>query len=179
MKKMPWKNGGGVTMEIAIFPETAQLDLLNFDWRVSIVAIDTDGPFSQFPNYDRQLVVWSGEALEINGISRPPLQVLEFSGEQKAEAKLAAGAVKDFGVIFKRGCVNSKMEVLALVEEERLQKEINGVCFVLCARGELRVGEFYLNPGDVIHAAGAGNLVITALERANLVIVQLRTTGKP
>ncbi|MDP1908248.1 MAG: HutD family protein, partial [Hyphomicrobium sp.] len=33
-RRMPWKNGGGETTEIAISPEGAALD--SFDWRVSM-----------------------------------------------------------------------------------------------------------------------------------------------
>jgi len=46
MRRMPWKNGGGVTTEIAIAPEGATLD--NFDWRVSTAQVDAAGPFSRF-----------------------------------------------------------------------------------------------------------------------------------
>ena len=40
-KRMPWKNGGGETTEIAVFPEHAGLS--DFDWRVSMARVDGDG----------------------------------------------------------------------------------------------------------------------------------------
>lgn len=33
-KRMPWKNGKGETVEIAVFPEGASVD--TFDWRISM-----------------------------------------------------------------------------------------------------------------------------------------------
>ena len=51
---MPWKNGGGETAEIAVSPPGAALD--DFDWRLSMARVETDGPFSAFPGIDRTLV---------------------------------------------------------------------------------------------------------------------------
>jgi environmental stress-induced protein Ves len=39
----PWKNGGGVTREVAAFPAGAGLDA--FVWRVSIADVAQAGPF--------------------------------------------------------------------------------------------------------------------------------------
>jgi environmental stress-induced protein Ves len=47
---MPWKNGGGETTEIAVFPDGAGLS--DFDWRVSMARVDGDGPFSSFPGIE-------------------------------------------------------------------------------------------------------------------------------
>ncbi len=44
---MPWKNGGGETAEIAVFPPSA--DLSEFGWRISMATVSSDGPFSAFP----------------------------------------------------------------------------------------------------------------------------------
>ena len=46
-KRMPWKNGGGETVEITVSP--AGVALADFDWRVSMGTVATDGPFS-FPD---------------------------------------------------------------------------------------------------------------------------------
>src|SRR5215472_11228475 len=54
----PWKNGGGLTREVAVHP--AGSDLGNFDWRVSIAEVLRGGPFSSFPGVDRHMAVISG-----------------------------------------------------------------------------------------------------------------------
>lgn len=55
----PWKNGGGTTTELAVFPADAGMD--DFIWRVSIAEVRTAGPFSDFRGVDRILSVLEGE----------------------------------------------------------------------------------------------------------------------
>ncbi len=69
-RRMPWKNGGGVTVEIAIHPQGASVD--DFDWRVSMATVASDGPFSVFPGIDRTLSVLEGDGilLDVEGRKR-------------------------------------------------------------------------------------------------------------
>ena len=57
-KQMPWKNGLGVTTELAkrCWPADAEA----FAWRVSRAAVASDGAFSAFPGVDRTLLVLPG-----------------------------------------------------------------------------------------------------------------------
>ena len=54
-RSMPWKNGAGTTIEIAVFPEQAGLD--DFVWRVSRAQVVADGGFSHFAGIDRSLAL--------------------------------------------------------------------------------------------------------------------------
>lgn len=166
---MPWKNGGGTTSEVAIFPTDAEVGLLNFDWRVSIAAIETDGPFSSFPGYDRHLVVWRGDSAKLNDDIVANYKVFEFKGELAVTAKLMGGPVQDFGVIFKRDKIVGSTTTHLLNDDAVQDVAAKGETFLMCMAGELRVGEFYLNPGDVIHASGEGSLIVTALETSRFV----------
>ena len=67
-RRMPWKNGGGETVEVIVHPEGASLS--DFGWRVSMASVASDGPFSVFPGIDRTLAVLSGNgmALSIEGL---------------------------------------------------------------------------------------------------------------
>ena len=56
---MPWKNGGGETIEIMKWPQDG--DLSHFDWRISMAQVALDGPFSVFPKIDRHLAVLAGK----------------------------------------------------------------------------------------------------------------------
>lgn len=174
MKQMPWKNGGGVTSEIAIAPPYAQVGQLDFDWRVSLAKVEADGPFSSFPNYDRVLAIWSGKGLVVDDVERHSMQPFEFSGDKQIEAHLIAGPVKDFGAIFKRGCVQGEMKAHSLAIDEIHSVGVDGECFVLCAQGELRIGEFYLNSGEVVHESGRRQIEIKALERSQFLVLTLR-----
>ncbi len=66
-RRMPWKNGGGVTVEIAVHPQGASVD--DFDWRVSMATVASHGPFSIFPGIDRTLSVLEGDGilLDVDG----------------------------------------------------------------------------------------------------------------
>ncbi|WP_442165592.1 HutD family protein, partial [Rhizobium leguminosarum] len=40
-KRMPWKNGKGETVEIAVFPPGASIN--DFDWSISMATVAEDG----------------------------------------------------------------------------------------------------------------------------------------
>ena len=99
-----WKNGLGWTREITRHP--AQSD--QWDWRLSIAEVDKDGPFSAFENVDRELVLLSGEGMNLkfaDGESvtlPPPHDSLRFAGERELTAELISGPTQDFNVMWQR-----------------------------------------------------------------------------
>ena len=114
-----WKNGGGSTKQLLIWPKGA--DLSNFDFRISIATISSDGPFSLFHGIDRQLCILEGEGvrLHIKGndlgqsdeiVLRPNDPPLCFSGETQIESKLLANQILDFNVMTRRGNYKAKIE---------------------------------------------------------------------
>jgi environmental stress-induced protein Ves len=99
---VPWKNGGGSTTEIAVFPPDAGFD--DFDWRVSLATISADGPFSVFPGVDRTLVLVEGHGVTLDIDGEPVLvsaaePVAAFEGDARVAAKLNRGATVDFNVM--------------------------------------------------------------------------------
>src|SRR5665213_1384261 len=93
--EQPWKNGQGLTREIAISPPTSRFPADSFDWRLSSATIRAANSFSQFPGYDRLLVVWQGEGVILNGEVLPALIAKRFAGEEKTERSLKGGPVED------------------------------------------------------------------------------------
>ena len=171
----PWKNGGGITREVAIHPSHAQISKLDFDWRVSIAQVDASGPFSQFPGFDRKLVVWKGPGIKINGTDYARLSPFEFQGETPIQADLIGSPISDFGVIFKRGERTCDMSTRKLAEESETEiPHAKGDIFILCVSGELRIEGFYLNPGDVYHLAGPAAVRVKAFERSEIVVAIIR-----
>ena len=71
--RMPWKNGGGETTEIAVSPEGSGLD--RFDWRVSMARIARNGPFSEFAEVDRTLAVLDGAGVRLAIAGRAPIEL--------------------------------------------------------------------------------------------------------
>ena len=82
-RAMPWKNGGGSTVELAISPADAGLE--DFAWRISTAQVAVDGAFSSFPGIDRSLAVLAG-----NGVC------LQRADGQR-ETLLSGGAIAVFG----------------------------------------------------------------------------------
>lgn len=107
-QRMPWKNGGGMTTELAVYPSEAN-DA--FDWRISIADIEKNGPFSAFEGYDRFIALLEGIGMELRFDDDEPvrlerrLQFVKFAGERSPEGVLISGKVRDFNVIYRRDIV--------------------------------------------------------------------------
>ncbi|NBJ11608.1 HutD/Ves family protein [Microvirga arsenatis] len=104
--RVPWKNGGGTTAEVAAFPEGSGFD--TFGWRISLADVASDGPFSVFPGIDRTLIVVEGSGIELNveGIAYRldrDSPKLSFSGDDTTAGRLLAGPIRDLNVMTRRG----------------------------------------------------------------------------
>jgi len=102
LSPVPWKNGGGSTIEIAIGPNEAGFD--DFDWRVSLATISEDGAFSQFPGVDRTLALVDGHGMTLQIDGEPALisdaePVVAFDGSSEVQARLNRGPTLDFNVM--------------------------------------------------------------------------------
>lgn len=98
----PWKNGGGETANVAVFPEGAGLS--DFDWRISIARVDGDGPFSCFPGIDRTLTILSGGSMALNGhVLTPDSAPFPFDGEMPVDALVSGSPIHDLNVMTRRG----------------------------------------------------------------------------
>jgi uncharacterized protein len=112
-RAVPWKNGGGVTSEVAAEPPDS--DLASFDWRVSIAQVERVGPFSVFPGMERRLAVLDGQ-LELALEGRSPLVLtpesapLVFSGETPASGGPRGARVTDLNVMTRIGCCAARLE---------------------------------------------------------------------
>lgn len=78
----PWKNGGGSTKQLLISPINAELT--EFDYRISIASISSNGPFSLFNGIDRQLVILEGDGVELSIDSHEgEKQINNLGGEER------------------------------------------------------------------------------------------------
>jgi environmental stress-induced protein Ves len=98
---VPWKNGGGVTTDIAgaYRPGTEPGGWEGMIWRLSRTRIETPGPFSDLAGYDRALAVIDGSGLVLHPRGRPlldvrtPFRAVRFAGEWPIESELTNGPV--------------------------------------------------------------------------------------
>lgn len=110
--RQPWKNGKGVTVELA----RAERDGAIL-WRLSMATVAEDGPFSLFPGIDRNLTVVSGPGFRLtgNGIALDciPLVPVAFPGDVAVAASgTVAGASDDFNVMTSRNLPRPEVRLL-------------------------------------------------------------------
>ena len=129
----PWKNGAGLTRELAVAPAPD-----GFDWRLSIAEVARDAPFSAFPGIDRCIVLLDGAgmALRLPQCVHPlvqPFTAFEFSGDDAVDARLVDGPTTDFNVMVRRG--RWRAEVVAGPRDTAAAD----AGLLLCWRGSLHV----------------------------------------
>lgn len=126
---VPWKNGGGITREIAARPPGA--DTAGFEWRISLAEVAADGPFSAFPGVDRVLTMVEGAGMDLTLAGAGPetgtgpgagtglLRRVDaryvpqhFPGDVPTDCRLVGGPVVNLNVMYRRGAVDARVEVV-------------------------------------------------------------------
>lgn len=111
-KRLPWKNGKGETIELAINDGGT---MAAFDWRISMARVTEDGPFSDFSGYQRQLLLLEGVGITLKHQNSDasydgrneyqtlatPLAVANFDGGLITSGTLINGPISDFNLIVK------------------------------------------------------------------------------
>jgi uncharacterized protein len=184
-RRMRWKNGGGWTTEIARDPVGGAGD---FDWRASIADIESDGPFSAFPGVSRDLLLLSGQGIELSIDGSAPLRLTErfqrarFDGESRVERRLPRGPTRDFNVMTRRDKVRADVMGRPLVDSMVLFPEpgvtwlvhlVSGVADAQSADAQVAAGagdtlRIQFEHGDAGRAviAGGGEIVLVKLSTA-------------
>ena len=109
-RRTPWKNGGGVTIDIAdaCAPGATAGSWSGMLWRLGRTRIVEPGPFSDLTGYDRILTVIGGRGLvlEIAGDGaldvREPFRPVRFAGEDRITSRLEGGPVAVFNLMSDR-----------------------------------------------------------------------------
>ena len=122
LKAQPWRNGGGVTREVASHPAAAPSGPGTgdggWDWRVSIADVSKAGDFSAFPGMDRVLTVLEGELLllSVDGAEHPleKYRPFRFSGDAAAAGSLPTGDIRDLNVITRNGVFKGYTSIIEL-----------------------------------------------------------------
>ncbi|MDR3505036.1 MAG: HutD family protein [Acidocella sp.] len=177
-KPMPWKNGGGETAEIAVFPHGAGLE--DFGWRLSMARVAADGPFSCFAGIERTLTVLDGAGfrLTVDGTEHlltPASAPLRFAGDVLASAALLAGPVTDLNVMTRRGAFRHEVRRVALDIGQHIDAS-GGFGFLLCKSGSFEA----LGTNDIISLAADDCLIaedeavtLLACEPASAILVSI------
>jgi environmental stress-induced protein Ves len=97
----PWRNGGGVTHEAIRVPRAGEA----FRWRVSVAQIEASGPFSDFADYDRKMVLLRGSGVRLTMGEDPPVELrnvgdlVEFDGAVSTYCELLDGPCADLNLM--------------------------------------------------------------------------------
>lgn len=152
-RSMPWKNGGGVTTEIAVSPTDAGLD--EFDWRISMANVAADGPFSLFSGIDRTLSILEGEGIVLTIDGGEPRTLdrgsppLSFPADRATSAKLVSGRITDLNVMTRRARMRHRVERVRAAVPFDFSAE-GGSALILCHEGELGVEGAPIRAGDTL-----------------------------
>ena len=166
----PWKNGGGVTREVASVcadglpvGRSPRAGLDGFVWRVSVADVAQAGPFSHFEGVDRTLILLSGAGMILDERDAPkeasledapqavkshaltqPLDIARFSGEAHIDARLVDGATRDFNLMVRRDAAHGEVEVWRGQPQQEAQRTLSAdVVLLFCASGSITI-----TPGD-------------------------------
>jgi environmental stress-induced protein Ves len=164
-RRMPWRNGAGVTYEVASSPAGA--DLAGFDWRISIAEVEAGGPFSAFPGTDRTIILIEGDwmALTVDG-RRHRFGIREpfsFPGDSETLCEVPIPS-RDLNVMTRRGRTTASVGVLDADSANRSAIDGRETVFV-CLTPSVRLApadgdEVALGPLDAALASGTGPLTI-------------------
>ncbi|MBO3762294.1 HutD family protein [Ciceribacter sp. L1K22] len=140
-KVMPWKNGLGVTREVALAP-SPRPDA-PFLWRLSLATIKGSGPFSLFPGIDRSIAALSGKPvrLVVDGKEEATLDALgepySFSGDAVVEAISEGGETTDLNIMTLRGSATHRMSRLVCSQSSTVTAEHDLNMIVFTSRAKI------------------------------------------
>ncbi|MEP6826889.1 MAG: HutD family protein [Aestuariivirga sp.] len=154
-----WKNGGGITHEIA----RSDADVV-FGWRLSVAEVASDGPFSLFPGHQRILTVVEGKGMRLVSANAAyhvgHLVPIRFSGDEHIVGKLIDGPCRDFNLIYDPKRFSA--EVTVLQGPQKLS-----ACFAVYLVSGSAVS---MEEGDLAFLDGAEGFVQTSEDAIALVI---------
>lgn len=169
-----WKNGGGWTREIVRSPSDG-----DWDWRVSVAEVGSDGPFSAFQGVEREIVLLAGQGMDLDFEDGETVRLasphgrLRFSGERPLSARLVEGPTVDFNLMWKRDVIDAQLLHRPIVGSMLFFGEpgVTWVLYVVAGQvrtpaGVLEVGDaarFDIPPGERRVIDGGGEVLLAKL----------------
>lgn len=144
---MLWANGQGTTVEI-----WRAADDNGLRWRFSMATVAKDGPFSQFPDIERNLTVIDGPGFDLVGAGHFHagfLRPVAFPGDIPLTAQGVTATAVDFNVMTYRGLPRPVVEV----SENTAVTSRDGATLCIFALGAAQYGSITLARHDFLIAA--------------------------
>jgi len=181
----PWKNGGGVTREIATGGRPGVAGPAHdWGWRVSLAEVAADGPFSIFPQTDRVIAVIEGAGMDLlrpdgTTLALEPFVPVAFAGEEPLDGRLRGGPVRDLNVMVRRGLFAAEMKIHHGTYNVTLEcgsgdslliHNLAGRCALRGTAGAAQV----LEPGDTLVHEGQGAFELEIGNRSRAAVIRVR-----
>lgn len=181
----PWKNGGGVTREIATGPSpgAGAHPGADWGWRISLAEVAQDGPFSIFPDTDRIIAVIDGAGMDL---VRPDGSILaldlyrpvRFDGEAPLAGRLRRGPVRDLNAMVRRGQFAAEMQILQRLLPVSLETAGSDCLVVLTLSGSCTVrlddSETHdLAPAEILIHEGHGRVDVRLAADSRAAVIHI------
>jgi environmental stress-induced protein Ves len=176
---VPWKNGLGMTREIAV--QTSESNDGTFVWRVSVAEVSSAAPFSSFPGIDRHIVLLDGAgfAMTLDDARTHALDVpfvpFAFAGEAKISVRLVDGPTRDFNLMVQRATARGEVRVLRGPGVYPL--DVLDV-LVYAALGTIAMAGAILQPGDAVRPATSPIVPLTLFEGSVALVVSIEPSER-
>ncbi len=151
-RAMPWKNGQGITHEIAREPAAGD----SFLWRLSVAEVAADGDFSLFPGIDRTISLIEGAGMVLDFDEAPAARIdrkfqpFDFSGDWHCRCRLIGGPIRDFNLMVDRSRMRAGTAVMRPGDKPVEVYIADGSLLVYCGEGQLSAGGFSAEAGDTL-----------------------------
>jgi uncharacterized protein len=112
---VPWRNGLGSTTQLWVEPGANSEEFL---YRISIAPVQADGPFSDFSDYHRSLILIEGSGITLEHSTgqsdclEQRFDTAHFSGAWQTDAQLHRGPITDFNVMARKGACESHVSIV-------------------------------------------------------------------
>lgn len=167
-RHVPWKNGGGVTIDIAAeyAPGAEPGGWQGMIWRLSRTRIEQPGPFSDLSGYDRLLAVIDGGGLVLHPKDRPaidvraPLRAVRFAGEWAIDSELTQGPVGVLNLLADRTKAGIELHFVASAGETNLPAARAILLALSPTRLRLDEQNVTLAVDGAMRISGAGRLAV-------------------
>lgn len=174
LRESTWKNGAGITREIA----NAAIGAKHI-WRVSLADVTEDGPFSEFADFVRILTVVKGQgmALQSDGANfdAQPRIPVRFSGALKINGHLKSDPVRNFNFMFNPDYCTGEVTLLDGPQTRSLALTERHQFAVHCLAGTVTMNAgSRLLPGDTAFiGADAGRAALACDDAALLITIEM------
>ncbi len=180
-RSKPWKNGGGVTLDIAdvCAPGADPAAWEGMIWRLGRTAIVQPGPFSDLTGYERLQAVIVGSGLVLDGADgeidlRQPFRPVRYDGGIPLVSRLENGPVEVLNLMVDRSLCAADMVVPVAGEGMVLTRGIH----ILYAPGKAVTGrcgaEAFVVPGGHALRIDAEADVALTVEAGQVLLATIR-----